>query len=1135
MAQQNYWETADWDGLEKYVDDPTTDRFKENSHRYWEDLRKRIWLLWFPQAGTFNVDGHDSLDATNPHYLAKQYAAYGDPNDPLKERREKIAGSWKVTWYDIDYGWLWWTNKEDLTLGQVAQNFPPPDQIHPSDNVWITETTGNVKWHLEADFNKYHQWDVAAPFAYHYGAAVVVRDNNPPNQIIYQFDNQCDRPAHYWLPFQTDPRFQNPLIWWKDEEVFASNIKEKVGYDRRLITQPNTLGNVFTADRWGIVGYYDADDDHELISPWGFPLYNGLYGLQYAAGRGQLYLNSCGGGSTGQGFAPVDQDRLPRTNAWGEGAANPIFNTAEWTFNKKNNWAYQNAAELVLSAIGFNRAADATYIANFDDYHGTSASDRKEHGSWYSHPSMWSHLWGENESSFELVCSKSGEHDWFFNSHSPYYPSPLFDKMYDNFGLDTPSGWSVSQHKAAADVTPTENKGTWRRTWKHSMGRVNRWMRSFEMGEPTRQRGGYNPTAPYDTTDEAKFYGSYAGTFPLINEFDTHFATIDETPQADSIKVLGDITDDLKIGYMVHYCYNETDPINGDGGELTFTHVRRISYDATEDKTLIGLDLLEGNPFGYTKIGWNPNISERHDPIQIAPHDNQEWERLAKIALEIKDKLCQVKFRHATLGVSSKLENYTPALSDQVPSPATTFEDYGRNRLALGRADYYDPDPNNWGSGGPSILQRFGVRHESSSSPAFWNELGALVGNNFNEAAMHLTGDDELVAALHGSAMIRFKAYHVYDDPAWILADISTTYMPTKASLLGFGSVTWQQTSDGTTQLSDNQADQFEYAQVTLPVAIRGSDNKRWAFITFKGQPLMPHRSFDGGGTTVHSYSKYQHWLSVSLGSGTSIPVEYDRVPVSVWEYNQIGHVDAEPAYKTGDKNPPQPDPPVNHEIAIGKFSYLSVEGEFEGGDFNMIITGKCGLCQDMEGSDPVEYRGVQDNRFYASPFLPSREWFLLHKTMSWQEALIEHWLTLDAGATTNPSGTVTRILFSNADEWFDVGDEITIRGTLINNGDWDVLAVSSTTFDIDRGNYELETVAAGEVRHTGTGYGKTEWLLDAVSTTKWGVQARDNAIPVNNKTGFSAFKEIQEPEKYPWEVYTDWLETQFQPEGTTT
>ena len=186
-----------------------------------------------------------------------------------------------------------------------------------------------------------------------------------------------------------------------------------------------------------------------------------------------------------------------------------------------------------------------------------------------------------------------------------------------------------------------------------------------------------------------------------------------------------------------------------------------------------------------------------------------------------------------------------------------------------------------------------------------------------------------------------------------------------------------------------------------------------------------------------------------------------------------------------------------------------------------------------MEGSDPVEYRGIQTNDIVMSPFLPSREWFFLHKTLTWQEALVELWIGLGNDATTNPSGSITRVSCSQA-SLFKAGDAVSIRGTDMLDGEHDVVEADDSTIDIETGAYFQQTIpSTGEIRHTSTGYGKTEWMLDEVSTTQWGVQARDNARPVNNKTEISALKTIREPEAYPWDVYNKWFETQHQPEGT--
>ncbi|MFA7485601.1 MAG: hypothetical protein WCZ89_06220, partial [Phycisphaerae bacterium] len=229
-TSQVYWEQANWGRL---AEDITNGRFIA-SHKYFEDLRKRIFLLLFPQAGASVGDEH-IIEYTPDNFSTN----LGDI--------AYYIGESIVTWEDPDYGWLYWFNKIELTREAANQNVPPPISIHPDDNEWVFE---NERWKLHADWNKYHQWDKNSPFCF---AVTAARGSTTTGNLTVQL---YAGEAYKFLPYQTDPKEQYPPVIHSDGYLRWQH-RKKVKCLRKYITQLDTLGPVLACidKRWNPWNY----------------------------------------------------------------------------------------------------------------------------------------------------------------------------------------------------------------------------------------------------------------------------------------------------------------------------------------------------------------------------------------------------------------------------------------------------------------------------------------------------------------------------------------------------------------------------------------------------------------------------------------------------------------------------------------------------------------------------------------------------------------------------------------------------------------------------------------------------------------------------------------------------------------
>ena len=217
-VETHYWEEADWQALSDYVADKAAyllanGTAPEIDHRYFEDMRKRMWLYEHHEAGWVDYSEETYAPTTPP---------YTDDLDDV----EYYAGDWVVATDDPNYGWLVWKNHKDLTKGDSNFNLPPPVSIHPSDDEWITH---NDYWQLAPNENKYHHWDENSLAYEHYTNSVTDVETNT---VTYVHSSNA---VSDFYPIQVDPKEQEPPVQFPNRVGWQQ--KEKVSYDKRFITQ----------------------------------------------------------------------------------------------------------------------------------------------------------------------------------------------------------------------------------------------------------------------------------------------------------------------------------------------------------------------------------------------------------------------------------------------------------------------------------------------------------------------------------------------------------------------------------------------------------------------------------------------------------------------------------------------------------------------------------------------------------------------------------------------------------------------------------------------------------------------------------------------------------------------------------
>lgn len=547
--------------------------------------------------------------------------------------------------------------------------------------------SGNNWVLMNSDCNYIHDFDRGLPTRYiHNEIHKLTLDQNDPNsQQIAELN--LNIPCYMFWPTQVDPREQREHIIYAyryngnnfTPGTFSDQrgpYYTKVPIDTLQITDPDTLGAVFTADRcradrsprqgggayeihWHVdgLGVLDRLDVREKCD---FP------GNQYWNTKGLLWNTPP--------LDIADQEDV-------------------WTVNEKMKGAIQNHLEAQLSDPSWKLPADNAFKINWiAAYHAGYSSDLDLLEDYNAYPSVCDRAWRCNEAGYETFLQHTGKYDWMFQMDNPYVPYDLIYSAHDVCVQEVPFTHGMSPD----DVIDSWNLfgvGSYRKTARYSNGRLPFVRDGEREGTPD---GAYNleATHPWAGGTHTETYGvypspayvwqgSYVRDMPTIDVFDTEFVsitflpprgwsnwlegmiykkymvvkysnkyywcnadlegqesgsqdTVTEPPDNDKFSectpygfsISGNWVDEdwgsgeehgegeeypnLKPGYMVHLCNTGEESIS----DVQPAYILDLHYNADTGNTevLLSEPITYGNGY-YAKIGFDINVCRRHDAV----------------------------------------------------------------------------------------------------------------------------------------------------------------------------------------------------------------------------------------------------------------------------------------------------------------------------------------------------------------------------------------------------------------------------------------------------------------------------------------------------------------------------------------
>jgi hypothetical protein len=588
-----WFEEADW---------PLTSK-EEISHHHLEALRKMLFIWKYPDAGR-NLRIYEPIESSGlwsvgtPYYkggvtrrgslvvvhfgeLWTNSVEWEDTNipEPPREfhRYVRVTNSGNVykckvihkatrTFADELTDGLWELDTVPNGVVSGTAYYSPAAWTLGTEyftNEWITSGSG---WILTADTNRYHDFD-ARQTRWCY-------DSTHNAWIDYEVDFNMN----LLLPIQTDEVSRNAPFYFENIAKYHYVHKDKVSLAASIITVPNMMGAQWSE---GVTDNHVVDGGNAYTRSSAFVDYP-LGGNQYSNGA-----------------------NYPKADGF-EG--NP----------KVASGSYQQIAEVYCNNTKW--AVNSAYTTNFNLYDTTHNAGANQWGSndyayYPTYDSTCSQYFGCNESSFEFLKQQQDLFDWYWDAEYPYIP----------FGLRV----IKTAHVASGynDANFPEPVGTWRRTWKYSMGRpsssgVPKFMRAAEKGAPT--QGNYPGDMSFDClqpdgTDayNVKFIfplGTFVSTIPVISDFTNWSYSIVDVTDGNLIEISGDHAANLHVGALVYL---------GSGTAIA-------GYP--DSANVVTVEVIDGSTFVRLNIDvatiWtaasetltvcgDERLSARHDPVQM--------------------------------------------------------------------------------------------------------------------------------------------------------------------------------------------------------------------------------------------------------------------------------------------------------------------------------------------------------------------------------------------------------------------------------------------------------------------------------------------------------------------------------------
>lgn len=403
----------------------------------------------------------------------------------------------------------WWTSK-DLYHRYADHIRGPKDGRPPSGGPHAVDF--NADWVRGVNTNLYHCYDHNA-HRYVIGARL---DLNVQTEDAEQWIAVI--PSHNYLPYQCDPKEQQPPYYFRDTIRAHWKYGNKVPLRVIQITNPAGLGAIQSTIE---SGYHTASYTYVGTSS------DRQYGTVHTRDAG----GSLSGVITERGTEPVAEDGPKQF---------------ERDKNYKYDAALQNMVELACEESGWCWPVDDVYKLNwltlyrnnvlsvtFEYYlYGTETGSKTfaqaytDHGLDAYNP-MYEYqqreyaffndeLWGENSSAFEKILQLLGPYyyDWYYDDQYPYMSKRVLDERWLYRNQHGQAFWDAvlpGTYNGVYCTTPDEfidahwpkPHGVWRRTWKRTLGYVREGqMRSGYLDPPDVHQ--YNAYSQYPFSDPAE-------------------------------------------------------------------------------------------------------------------------------------------------------------------------------------------------------------------------------------------------------------------------------------------------------------------------------------------------------------------------------------------------------------------------------------------------------------------------------------------------------------------------------------------------------------------------------------------------------------------------------------------------------
>ena len=446
-----WWQKADFEHIDG---EPTWEHL--------EDIRLRLWLLEYVSYGLpkMPVEGDGLTAATWEAY------AEGLPSGQFP----MYAGQAAITFVKFEGEYYNCTVTDSGGISKtVLKNNPPA----------VSGVLNESFWAYAARPWRYQDWNLNSRRTIAQFASTTVSGTDYVSSI-------CE-PAHRWKHRQTDPSRQRDFIRYQDTEREIPHLLP-VEYARRYITQRETLGPNFDVTyedfgggtkrvtkmvgKGGVAKEVGWAGGQYTLQPAQPEVPDDLYQWFHCPKNDEALQNQIERiGSAGNWSWPVDLE-----SEQGQSYERNFENYLKWMYSlplsyEIDEWSsdgiYSKGDILKDKVAGMERyayyvfdgtnewGADLTNTATRPLIHGGLGSARPWTyiGMVPHYAYMYDALWGCNESSFELMLWLHGDYDWAFVTEFPYVPSYILE--------------AEDIIETLSDYRPA---GTWRRTWKRSMG-----------------------------------------------------------------------------------------------------------------------------------------------------------------------------------------------------------------------------------------------------------------------------------------------------------------------------------------------------------------------------------------------------------------------------------------------------------------------------------------------------------------------------------------------------------------------------------------------------------------------------------------------------------------------------------------